>query len=278
MRLKLFFLFCLLGTSRTTFSQGFSSDTSHHFHFTLLLGYGSIASYDNFGSQLPYSGVTVPIGGEIEYITPNVRHLFSVTGITSLGNAAKLTDQYSNNAEDYQNIIYAFADVQYRFTHCLTDIRSTGIHVSIGGEWDNIAFGRSYNYATNLDASSGSGEISSSLAAAADFTYKYENNHRFRASLSLPLLAFVVRPAYGFINGNSSFTYASEYIRLQQQLEPIGTMFSWRIGLDYDYMLSSIFLLGLHFQELYYNYPMLLWRGVGAENELTLSGTWRFDL
>ncbi len=260
-------------------AQGFPSDSSHHFRLTLLLGGGSIASYDNVGSPLPYSGVTLPIGGEIEYVTPNVRHLFSVTGITSLGNAANLTDRYSNNAEDYQNVAYGYADLRYRFTHYLTDIRSTGIHVSIGGELDNFVFARAYNYLTNFNVSSGSGEGSSSIAAAADFTCEYENDHRFRASVSLPLLALVVRPGYGFINGNSSiFTYAAEGIKLQQELEPIGTMWSWRIGFDYDYTLSSVFFLGFHFQEIYYRYPVLLWRAVGAENDLTISGTWRFNL
>jgi hypothetical protein len=250
--------------------QGFPSDTSHHFRLTALVGYGSIASYDNFGSPLPYSGVTVPIGGEIEYITPNVRHLFSVVGITSVGNATNLTNQYSDNATDYNNASYAFADVRYRFTHYLTDLGSTGIHLSIGGEWDNVAFIRGYNYEEDFNTESGSGEFSSSLAVAADLTYERENIHFFTASVSLPIVAFVLRPAYGLTSGNN--------YELEEGFEPIGTMWSWRIGIDYDYQLSSVLLLGLHFEELYYNYPMQLWRGVGAENDLTIAGTWRFNL
>jgi hypothetical protein len=251
-------------------AQGFPNDTTRHFRFSLLIGYGSIASYDNFGSPLPYSGITTPLGGEIEYVTPNVRHLFSVIGITSLGNAANLTNQYSDNAENYNNATYAFGDVRYRFTHYLTDLGSTGIHLSIGGEWENMAFIRGYNYEEDFNVGSGSGEFSSALAAAADLTYERDNIHFLTASLSLPLLAFVVRPAYGFFEGNN--------LELGERFEPIGTMWSWRIGFDYDYAISGPFLLGLHFHEFYYNYPMYLWRGVGAENDLTFVATWRFDL
>ena len=229
-------------------AQGFADDTTHHFGLSLLLGYGSIASYDNVGSPLPYSGITAPIGGEIEYVTPNVRHLFSVIGISSLGNAANLTNQYSNNVGNYNNASYLFGDLRYRFTHYLTDISSSGIHVSIGGEWENIVFARAYNYSSDFNYAWGSLEFSSTLAAPTDLTYAIGNDHLFRASVSLPLVAFVMRPAYGFVNGNTSlFSYPSEGIKLEEQVEPIGTMWSWRIGFDYDYAISGPFLLGLHF-------------------------------
>ena len=262
---------CLV--ARSIMAQGFPDDSSHHFGLSLLIGYGSIASYDYFGSPLPYSGITFPIGGEIEYTTPNVRHLFSVIGITSLGNAANLTNQYSG-ALNESYAYYAFGDVRYRFTHYLTDIGSTGIRLSVGGEWDNLVFGRVYDYSGDLNRASGSGEGSSGVAAAGDLTYSIGADHRLALSISLPLVALVLRPAYGFIGGNTSlFSYP-----LEDQFEPIGTMWSWRIGFDYDYAISGPFLLGLHFHELYYQYPMLAWRTVAAENDLDLDITWRFDL
>ena len=253
--------------------QGCSDDTSHHFRLSLLIGGGSIASYDNVGSPLPYSAMTYPLGGEIEYVTPKVRHLLSGIGIISLGNAENLTDQFFVG-NPYRKAYFAFADLRYRFTHYLTDIGSTGIHFSVGGEWENLIFGRVYDYSGNLSRSSGSGEASSGVAAACDFTYEIAAGHRLGASLSLPLAALVFRPPYGFINGNTSlFSYPVE-----TQLEPIGTMWSWRVGLDYDYVISGPFLLGLHFHELYYQYPMLAWRAIGAENDLVLDVTWRFNL
>jgi hypothetical protein len=275
-KLLLSFIFSLVAIRAS--AQGFADDTTHHYRLSLLLGYGSIASYDNIGSPLPYSGITFPIGGEIEYVTPNVRHLFSVIGITSVGNAANLTDQYTGILND-QKVYYVFGDIRYRFTHYLTDIGSTGIHLSVGGEWENLFFLRAYDYSGDFSTGSGSVDISSGLAAAADLTYAIGSDHLFRASVSLPLVAFVLRPAYGYINGNTSlFSYPSEGIKFEEQFEPIGTMWSWRVGFDYDYAISAPFLLGLHFHELYYQYPMLAWRTIGAENDLVLDITWRFDL
>jgi hypothetical protein len=273
MSYKLAISLLTLFAASNAMAQGVSEDTSHHFRISLLIGGGSIASYDNFGSPEPYSGTTYPIGGEIEYITPNVRHLLSGIGIISLGNAANLTDQNHFDNPD-RKAYYAFADLRYRFTHYLTDIGSTGVRLSIGGEWDNLAFGRVYDYSGNLTSSSGSGEASSGIAAACDFTYEIATDHRLGASISLPLAALVFRPAYGFINGNTSlFSFP-----LEDRFELIGTMWSWRIGLDYDYAISEPFLLGLHFHELYYQYPMLAWRAVGAENDLVLDVMWRFNL
>ncbi|HZK76044.1 MAG TPA: hypothetical protein VFD13_03970 [Candidatus Kapabacteria bacterium] len=257
----------------SAFAQGFADDSSHHFRLALELGYGSIASYDNMGSPLPYSGITVPIGGTIEYVTPNVRHLLECIGIISLGNAAAMTDQYSS-ATDGRNVAYGFGDFRYRFTHYLTTIGSTNIRLSVGGEWDNLIFGRGYNYYGDWSGGSASGEASSGIAAAADLTYAIGNDHRFRGSVSLPLVAYVLRPAYGYINGNTSIFGFSP----QSRIEPIGAMWSWRVGFDYDYAISRPFLLGLHFHELYYQYPMLAWRAVAAENELDVALTWRFDL
>jgi hypothetical protein len=266
-------LLILATQGNPAFAQGFADDSSHHFRLALELGGGSIASYDNMGSPLPYSGITLPLGGTIEYITPNVRHLLEGVGILSLGNAAPMTDRYSS-ATDGRNIAYGFGDFRYRFTHYLTDLGSTNIHLSVGGEWDNIVFGRGYNYYGNWAGGSASGEASSGLAAAADVTYAIGTDHRFRGSVSLPLIAFVLRPAYGLINGNTSILGYS----LQSRFEPIGTMWSWRVGFDYDYAISRLFLLGLHFHELYYQYPMLAWRAVGAESDLDMALTWRFDL
>ncbi len=271
---RTFFLIALcLFTQGKASAQGFAVDSVKHYRLSLLLGAGSIASYDNMGSPLPYSGITLPIGGTIEYVTPNVRHLLECVGIISLGNAAPMTDQYSSST-DGRNIAYGFGDLRYRFTHYLTDIGRTGLHLSVGGEWDNLFFVRAYNYYGNWAGGSGSGEASSGLAAAADLTYSLGSDQRFRGSVSVPLIAYVLRPAYGYINGNTSIYGYSP----QSRFEPIGTMWSWRVGFDYDYAISRPFLLGLHFHELYYQYPMLTWRTVGAENDLDLALTWRFDL
>jgi hypothetical protein len=253
-------------------AQGFPADSTHHFRLALDLGGGSIASYDNFGSPLTYSGPTVPIGGAIEYVTPNVRHTLEGISIISLFNAGTLASQNTKAVGD--QVYFGFADLRYRFTHVTGVIGSTGIQASLGGEWDNFLFVRGYDYYGNLAVGSLSAEASSGIAAACDLTYMIGSDHRFRASLSLPLLALVIRPAYGFINGNASiFSYPAE-----TRFEPIGVMWSWRLGLDYDYELSRPFLLGLHFHELYYRYPLFAWRAVGAESDVALNIAWRFDL
>ncbi len=262
------FLIIFFTLSQRVGAQGFTSDSIRHFRLEFTFGGGSIASYDNFGSPLPYSGITLPVGGAVEYVTPTVRHSLELTSITSLANAAPLHNQYSSEIE------YAFEDLRYRFSHYLRDIGTTGIQVSIGGEWENSLFARAYDYSGDFSSGSGSGEASSSLAAAADLSYQLGDDHLFRVSLSLPIVAVVLRPAYGYVNGDASFFQVPFDVRI----EPIGVMWSWRFGLDYDYILSKYLVLGLHYHELYYKYPFFIWKGIGAESDALLNLAWRFDL
>src|ERR1041385_512850 len=181
--------------------QAFAADSTRHLHISFSFGEGHIASFDNVGSPLPYAGGIAPIAGSIEYLTPTYRHLIALSGILSFANGSPMKEAVTDYGD--RRIQYGFLDLRYRYTRYYRDVGP--ITLLLGGEWDNALFARVYDYYGNLTFTSGSGELTSSIDAAADLTYCAGEVHRLRASLSLPLVSGVWRPAYGFENGNNSF-------------------------------------------------------------------------
>ncbi|HWF44762.1 MAG TPA: hypothetical protein VG537_08985 [Candidatus Kapabacteria bacterium] len=241
---------------------------------TFELGYARLANFDNVGSPLPYAAAALPIGGTYEYIGEHDRHTLEGSAIVSLINAPTMSNRYSS-ATDLRKAYFVFLDMQYRYVRDLMPLFSTSIELFIGGSLETIIFGRRYNYYGGDFSSiqgSGSGEVSSALAPSADLFYALSQDQRLRASLSIPIFAYIARPGYGLLNGNTSVSGYSYDGRFQF----IGSFWSWHIAIEYERDLSKYFMAGLRFSTLYYRYPRFDWVSSTAENEAKAYISWRF--
>ena len=241
---------------------------------TFELGYARLANFDNVGSPLSYAAGSLPIGGAYEYLGEHDRHTLEGSAIVSLINAPTMSDRYSS-AEDFRKAYFVFLDMQYRYVRQLMPIFSTPIELYVGGSLETIIFGRKYNYYGGDLSSiqgSGSGEYSTALAPTADLLYSLSDDQRLRASLSVPIFAYIARPGYGLLNGNTSvlgYSYDGRF-------EFIGSFWSWHVAVEYERDLSRYFLAGLRFSTMYYRYPRFDWVSSTAKNEAKAFISWRF--
>lgn len=244
-------------------AQGVAADSSSHIFLSLWLGDGSIASFDDLGSPIPYKAHAAPIAGRIEYVTMRARHTLEASGIIAGINAANMV-AYHGGKSDY-NIPYLYYALNYRFVRSLRDWFDPRLHLSIGGEWSNFYFYRDYI------GSNQSFDAASSFGPAAALQYDVSDRQQIYTSLAVPIITLLVRPPFDFVGGNV-FDFADAHVRV------IGQMFAARAQVGYNYAISQLFMLGAAYHLQYYHYPLFYWRTDGALSDVSLGVTWRFAL
>ncbi len=271
--MRILALLCLL-LPVVAFSQPTDSVIARHNHLTFESGYARLANFDNVGSPLAYAASTAPLGGAFEYVTDSTRFTLNGSFVLSLFNASTMSDPYSSTT-NFRKAYFIYANLDVRYVHALGPLFSTPVQVWVGGAFSNMAFGRRYSYdGENSSAleGSGSGEGSSSLDATADFLYSPVPQHHLRASVTLPIVAYIARPAFGLWDGNASlFGFPFD-----GRVQVIGSFWSWRIALEYEYELSEYFLSGIRLSDFYYHYPRFDWSSSTAESEVSAYFSWRF--
>lgn len=190
---------------------------------------------DELASPLTYKGSGAPIRLSYRFMGNKNRHsVYLSYSKLKLSPSAALP--YGQHSLDH----FQF-DLAYGYHHYLASLFRDRVMLYLGGVWDNHVSVRKLYYI--WDSFEVSGDLISSLDISAILEFKISKKSKLAYQLSLPIVAFIIRPPYtGKGPVIPKITTLDRFVRFKNSLV-------------LEHTLSRYFNVRLMYMYIYYRYP-----------------------
>jgi hypothetical protein len=231
-------------------------------------GYLYLANRDDLASPMRYSGGSSPWMLSYDYLGDIHRHSIRLSYRTSQLESAIASNGLHEGDE-------RGASIEYTYSHKVNIVDVRNLRTFLGATWENSIDAIEYHY--NLQYGGGithNGCAYSSFGVTALAEYRSSTHGTLNARLSIPLVAFAIRPGWAITAPSSDEKVWNELSMEENPLDLIlksGRFVSWNsfrgvsVSVGYDYALAPSlgFNVRYAFQYTYYSWPIPLRTVVG---------------
>jgi hypothetical protein len=251
----------LIFLSLATRSVDAQSQDSLRHSIGLHSGYLYMANRDDLASPMRYSGGSSPWMLSYDYLGDIHRHSVRLSYRNSQLESA-IASNGLHQGEEYG------VSTEYAYFHRISILDERNLRTFIGATWENAIDAIKYNY--NLRYGGGTtrnGMAYSSLSVTGLAEYRSSVRGTLNARLSIPFVAFAIRPGWAITAPSSDeeiWTESSMKENLVHLILKSGRIVSWNsfrgismsIGYDYALAPSLDFSMRYAFQYTYYSWPI----------------------
>ena len=251
----------LIFLSLATRSVNAQSQDSLRHSIGLHSGYLYLANRDDLASPMRYSGGSCPWILSYDYLGDIHRHSVRLSYRNSQLESAIASNGLHQGDEHGVSIEYAYF-------HKAGIVDERILRTFVGATWENAIDAIKYNY--NLRVGGGTtqnGMAYSSLSLTGLAEYRSSVHGKLNARLSIPFVAFAIRPGWAITSPSSDEEIWTEssmkdnLVRLILKSGRIVSLNSFRgismnVGYDYSFAPSLDFSMRYAFQYTYYSWPI----------------------